>query len=64
MIRLNVYIVQENMKKKMDKDMTIWEKVSNIIIKEFNSELIYNKKCLKGEKHSTQKKTFNIFIYQ
>ena len=30
----------------------IWEKVSNIIKKKFNSKLIYNKKYLKSEKKS------------
>ena len=49
--------------KKIDKYMTISEKVSNII-KKFNSELIYNKKYPKPEKDSTQKKAFNVFIYQ
>ena len=52
------------MKKKIDKYMKIWEKVSNIIKSKFNSELIYNKKYLKAEKKSTQKKAFNVFIYQ
>ena len=28
-----------------------------------NSELLYNKKYLKAEKNSTQKKAFNIFVY-
>ena len=31
-----------------DKYMTIWENVSNVIIKKLNSELIYNKKYLKA----------------
>ena len=44
--------------------MTIWEKVSNII-KRINSELIYNKNISKSwKKDSTQKKVFNVFIYQ
>ena len=46
-----------------DKYMTIWEKASNIIIRKFNSGLIHNKKYLKAETLSTQKKAFNIFIY-
>ena len=37
------------------------EKVCNII-KKINSELVYNKKRLKAEKDSTQKKFFNVFI--
>ena len=41
----------------------IWEKVSNII-KKIDSELVYNKKCIKVETKSTQKKAFNVFIYQ
>ena len=35
--------------KDFSKYMTIWENVRNIIIKKFNSELIYNKKYLKTE---------------
>ena len=46
-----------------DKCMTTWEKVSNII-KNFNSKLIYNKKYQKLKRDSTQKKAFNVFIYQ
>ena len=34
----------KNWKKKIDKYMRIWGKVSNIIEKFLNSELIYNKK--------------------
>ena len=48
--------------KKFDKYMAKkWEKVCNII-KKINSELVYNKKRLKAEKDSTQKKNFNVFI--
>ena len=47
--------------KNFDKYMTICEKVCNIM-KKINSELVYNKKCLKAEKDSTQKKIFNVFI--
>ena len=49
--------------KYFDKYNEIWEKVSNIIKKNFNSELIYSKKYLKAEKKSTQKKVFNGFVY-
>ena len=38
--------------------MTIWEKVSNIIIKKFNKEPIYNKKYLKTEKRFNTKESF------
>ena len=43
--------------------MKIWENVSNII-KKINGELISNKKYLKAEKDSTQKKAFNVFMYK
>ena len=46
-----------------DDQLKIWEKVSNII-KKIDSELIHNKKNLKAKKNSTQKKAFNVFIYQ
>ena len=45
------------------KYMTVWEKASDIIIIKTNSDLIYNKKYIKAEKFSTQKKAFSIFIY-
>ena len=35
--------------------MTIWEKVSKMITKRFNSQLIYNKKYLKAEKRFNTK---------
>ena len=41
-----------------------WETVSNIIKNKFNSELIYNKKYLKGKEKPTHKKAFNAFICQ
>ena len=47
--------------KNFDRYMAICEKVCNII-KKINSELVYNKKRLKAEKDSTQKKIFNVFI--
>ena len=47
--------------KNFDRYMAICEKVCNII-KKINSELVYNKKRLKAEKDSTQKKFFNVFI--
>ena len=44
-----------------DKYMTIWEKVSNIIKTNFNSELIYNKKYIKAEERFNTKKSFHCF---
>ena len=44
----------------LDKYMTIYEKVSNII-NELNSKLIYNKKYLKAEKRFNTKETFQCF---
>ena len=44
----------------LDKYMTIYEKVSNII-NELNSKLIYNKKYLKAEKRFNAKETFQCF---
>ena len=44
----------------LDKYMTIYEKVSNII-NELNSKLIYNKKHLKAEKRFNTKETFQCF---
>ena len=38
-----------------DKCNKIWEKVSNIIKKEFNSELVYNKRYLKAKKQDKRK---------
>ena len=44
-----------------DKYKKIWEKVSNIIKKEFNSELVYNKRYLKA-KTTRQKKDFIVAV--
>ena len=44
-----------------DKQMTIWEKVSNIINKKVNSELIYNKNYLEAGKRFNTKETFQYF---
>ena len=46
---------------KKNKHMTIWEKVSNIIKKEFNSKLIYNKKYVKAEKRFNTKESCQCF---
>ena len=44
-----------------DKYKKIWEKVSNIIKKEFNSELVYNKRYLKAKK-TRQKNDFIVAV--
>ena len=44
-----------------DKYMTIWEKLSNIIKKTLNSELMYNKEYLKAEKRFNTKESFQSF---
>ena len=43
------------------KYMTIWEKVSSIIIKKFNSQFVYNKKYLKAEIRFNTKENFQFF---
>ena len=43
------------------KYMAIWEKVSSIIIKKFNSEFLYNKKYLKAEIRFNTKESFQFF---
>ena len=58
--RMYFLIKDENF---FDKYMTVWEKASDIIIRKFNSDLVYNKIYLKVKKISAQKKAFNIFIY-
>ena len=40
--------------------MTVWEKVSNTIKTNLNSELICNKKCPKAEKRFSRKESFYI----
>ena len=42
--------------------MEILEKVSNIIKRKFNCELIYSKKCLKAKKENKHKRRLSIFI--
>ena len=51
-------------KKSFDKYMTIWEKVSNIIKTNFNSEPVYNKFYLKTEKRFNTEKSFNVCMHQ
>ena len=48
--------------KYFDKYMTVWENVSNMIIKNIDSELKYNKKYLKAD--LTKRKVSNVFIYE
>ena len=48
----------------IDKFMKILEEISNIIKHKLNGELIDNKKYLKTKIISTQKKPFNVLIYQ
>ena len=48
--------------KYFDKYMTVWENVSNMIIKNIDSELKYNKKYLKAD--LTKRKVSNAFIYE
>ena len=50
--------------KLFDKCINLGGNVCNAMKNIFNSGLIYNKKYLKAEKNSTQKKAFNVFIYQ
>ena len=50
--------------KLFDKCINFGGNVFNAMKNIFNSGLIYNKKYLKAEKNSTQKKAFNVFIYQ
>ena len=52
-VRLNICILCKKMKY-----LTIWEKVSNIIKTNFNSELIYNKFYLEAEKIFNTKESF------
>ena len=47
--------------KKNDNYMTIWEKVSNIIKKKINNELLYHKKYLNAEKRFNMKESFQCF---
>ena len=46
-----MYVFYDKSSKKINKYLTNWQKVRNII-KKINSELIYNKKYLKAEKES------------
>ena len=45
-----------------DKYNEIWEKVINIIKYKVNWKLIYDKRLLKAENKSTQKRAFIVFI--
>ena len=53
----------------LEKYNKIWKKVSNFIIKEFNSEPVYIEKISKTEKNlitkkSTQNNALDLFIYK
>ena len=64
-----LFLMKEKISEKYNE---IWEKVSNISKKEFNSEPVPKKKYLKAEKKSYNEKNqhkrrlsmFNVFIYQ
>ena len=45
-----------------DKYDEIWEKVSNIIKKEFDSNFVYSKKYLKAEKKNIHKRKLSMFL--
>ena len=47
--------------KNFNKSLTIWEKVSNIIKTNFNSEFTYNKKYLKAGKRFNTKQSFQCY---
>ena len=49
-------------KKYFIKYMEMLEKVSNIIKRKFNCELIYSKKYLKAKKENKHKRRLSIFI--
>ena len=56
-----VFLIKD--KTLFDKCNKIWEKVSNIIKKDFNSELVYNKRYLKAKK-TRQKKDFIVTVHE
>ena len=56
-----VFLIKD--KTLFDKYNKIWEKVSNIIKKDFNSELVYNKRYLKAKK-TRQKKDFIVTVHE
>ena len=55
-----MYVFYHKRWKFFDKYMTVWEKVSNTIKTNLNSELICNKKCPKAEKRFSRKESFYI----
>ena len=44
------------------KYIEFWEKISNIIEKEFNSKLLYNKRYTNAEKTFNAKESFQCFV--
>ena len=59
--KMYVFLIKD--KTLFDKYNKIWEKVSNIIKKDFNSELVYNKRYLKAKK-TRQKKDFIVTVHE
>ena len=56
-----MYVFYDKKKKKNDKcmiDKYIWDKVSNIIKKQFNNKIIYDKKYLETENRFNTKELF------
>ena len=45
----------------LEKHNEIWKKVKNSIKKEFDNELVYNKKYLKAKKNNITEKSTQIF---
>ena len=56
-----MYVFFDKTRKTFDDFNNIWEKISNIIQKKINSELIYNKKYLKDEDKINTEKGFQCF---
>ena len=68
-MKLNVCLFLMKDEGFLEKYNKIWKKVSNFIIKEFNSEPVYIKKISKTEKNlitkkSTQNNALDLFIYK
>ena len=56
-----MHVFYEKRIKVFDKYNEIWEKVSNIIKRKFNSELVYKKKYIKTESKTRTKECFQCF---
>ena len=57
-----MYVFFDKRERVFDKYDEIWEKVSNIIKKEFDSNFVYNKKYLKAEKKNKHKRKLSMFL--